>query len=129
MIFKGIVINGVVVMPPGAKLPDGSTVEISPADVAGKDDAFSELISQIAKPQDLPDDFAANHDYYLHGHNHNQQPRPGRWISATQLSTELTEQQTADEASELATLAAQTVGLAPDLATNHNHYLHGLPKR
>jgi hypothetical protein len=39
-----------------------------------------------------------------------------------------TEPQTEEFASKLLALAAETSNVPPDLATHHDHYLHGLPK-
>jgi hypothetical protein len=79
--------------------------------------------------RDLPDDLASNLDYYLHGHDHKQQPRRGRWIPATKATPELSPSQAEELASKLVALAAETSNLPPDLASQHDHYLHGLPKR
>jgi hypothetical protein len=77
---------------------------------------------------DLPDDLAINHDYYLHGLN-KQKPRAGRWIPASRSTPELTERQAAAFADKLLALAAETENLPSDLSANHDHYLHGLPKK
>jgi len=71
---------------------------------------------------------APNLDYYLHGHDHKQQPRRGRWIPVIKPTPELTESQAEKLASKLLALAAETTNLPPDLATHHDHCLHGLPK-
>jgi hypothetical protein len=76
----------------------------------------------------LPDDLAANHDFYLYG-THKKQPRRGRWIPANKDSSVLTERERMEFADKLTELASETRDLPADLAVNHNHYLHGLPKR
>ena len=126
----GRVKNGVIEFPPDAKLEEGQQVEIVAASLS-PDDAFVLRETVVAAPpvRDLPDDLASNLDYYLHGHDHKQQPRRGRWIPAAQTTPELTEPQAEEFASKLLALAAQTNNLPPDLASQHDHYLHGLPKR
>jgi len=69
-----------------------------------------------------------SYHYYLHGHDHKQQPRRGRWIPAAKRAPELTEPQAEELASKLLALAAETTNLPADLATHRDHYLHGLPK-
>ena len=91
--------------------------------------ALRETTTAAPPARDLPDDLAANHDYYLHGHAHKQQPRRGRWIPARKAMPELTVAQAEEFAGKLLALAAETRDLPPDLATHHDHYLHGLPKQ
>jgi len=88
-----------------------------------------ETVMATPPVRDLPDDLAANLDYYLHGHDHKQQPRRGRWIPAATTTPELTGPQAEEFACKLLVLAAETSKLPPDLAAQHDHYLHGLPKR
>jgi hypothetical protein len=66
--FKGTVKNGVVVLPPEAKLPDGAEVEVTPLEVAVDDPPFLRAILKLAKPRDWPKDFALNHAHYAKGH-------------------------------------------------------------
>jgi hypothetical protein len=131
----GKVSKGAVKLPPGVDLPDGTAVELvlpEPAKPApaSSEEAFVLRESALAAPtgRDLPDDLAINHDYYLHGGS-KQQPRLGRWISASKLTRELTGRQAAEFTDKLLELAAETSNLPPDLSANHDHYLHGLPKR
>ena len=131
----GKVSKGAVKLPPGVDLPDGTAVELilpeptKPAPVSSEE-AFVLRETALAFPavRDLPDDLAINHDYYLHGGN-KQQPRLGRWISTSQPTPELTERQAAEFTDRLLELAAETNNLPPELSANHDHYLHGLPKR
>ena len=125
----GTVKNGVVELPPDARLEEGQRVEVRALSVSPQD-AFVLRESVMAAPpvRDLPDDLAPNLDYYLHGHDHKQQPRRGRWIPAAKPTPELTELQAEELASKLLALAAETTNLPPDLATHHDYYLHGLPK-
>lgn len=83
--YRGIVQQGVIVLQDGA-LPEGTLVTIMPlASSEGKADApsssrdaatapasiWGKLVAlglQVEnEPCDLPPDFAANHDHYLHG--------------------------------------------------------------
>jgi len=114
MSVTGIVTNGVVVLPPGSTLVDGVEVTVEPIKVAPESDPFLAVIGNIARPRpDWPDDLAANHDYYLHGHDRKQQPRGARWIPSDLPTPVLTAEEAAEEANQLAMLAAETTGL-PD---------------
>jgi len=66
--YKGTVRNGVVVLPPGAKLPEGTTVQVTPLGAAPEDPQFLRSILKLAKPRDWPEDFALNHAHYMKGH-------------------------------------------------------------
>jgi hypothetical protein len=125
----GRVKNGVIEFPPDVKLEEGQRVEIVAASLS-PDDAFVLRETVVAAPRarELPDDLASNLDYYLHGHDHKQQPRRGRWIPAAKATPELSKSQAEEFASKLLALAAETSNLPPDLATHHDHYLHGLPE-
>ena len=125
----GTVKNGVIELPPNAKLEEGQRVEIVAASLSPEDEfVLRETVMAAPRIRDLPDDLASNLDYYLHGHDHKQQPRRGRWIPAAQIAPELTDPQVEEFASKLLALAAETSNLPPDLASHHDHYLHGLPK-
>jgi hypothetical protein len=128
--FKGTVRNGVIQLPLGAQLEEGQLVEIVAAPVPPENEFVLRESLMVAPPaRDLPDDLASNLDYYLHGHDHKQQPRRGRWILAARSTPELTREQANEFVSKLLALAAETSNLPPDLAAQHDHYLHGLPKR
>ena len=130
----GNVSNGVVKLPPGVELPDGTVVEVvlpeSKQSATGSpEEAFVLRETALAYPTfSGPDDLAANHDYYVHGTS-KRQPRIGRWISDTKPTPELTARQSAEFTDKLLAFAAETENLPADLSANHDHYLHGLPKR
>ena len=137
MSVTGRVVNGVVVLPPGSVLPEGAEVKVEAIPLTAADDPFVAAVEGMlegrsdgkeAAGSDLPDDLAANHDYYVHGHARKQQPRAARWINANG-EAELTEQEAAEEANQLMSMAAETSGLPADLAANHDHYLRDLRKQ
>jgi hypothetical protein len=66
--YKGTVKNGVVVLPPEAKLPDGVRVEVSPIETENGDPPFLLELLKLAKDRDWPEDFALNHAHYAKGH-------------------------------------------------------------
>jgi hypothetical protein len=78
MTVQGVVQGGVVVVPGGLSLPEGTPVSIialehkqssEPGDASipiGK--KLADLAKSLESlPCDLPSDLAANHDHYLHG--------------------------------------------------------------
>ncbi len=67
--YKGTVRNGVVVLPPDAKLPEGAAVEvIPPAPAQAEDDPFVAAIRKVAKPRPhWPRDYVRNLDRHLYG--------------------------------------------------------------
>jgi hypothetical protein len=70
MSYTGTVENGVVVLPPGVNLPDGTQVRVEPLKRQRRNRATTagELLLRFAgKAKGLPDDIARNHDHYLHG--------------------------------------------------------------
>jgi hypothetical protein len=82
MTYRGHVKNGVIVPEAGADLPEGAEVRIdvtvsenAPGPAQPHDeDATTEIPSfyeryksVIGVIKDLPQDFAANHDHYIHG--------------------------------------------------------------
>ncbi len=68
MSYKGIVKNGVVVLSPEEKLPEGAEVDVIPVSIRADDPPFLKAILKLAKPSDWPEDFALNHAHYTKGH-------------------------------------------------------------
>ncbi len=67
MSYKGKVKNGVVVLPPAAKLSEGDEVEVTPTPKPRGDD-FTEMLLAVAKKvRGLPRDLAKHHDHHLYG--------------------------------------------------------------
>jgi len=125
--FTGTVKDGVVVLAPGVKLPDGLEVELTVPDAASPEETF--VLHETAAPfptvAGLPDDLASNLDYYVHGHSHKQQPRRGRWIPRDKPTPEMSAVEADDHTDQLLKFAAEIEGLPPDLAANLDHYVHG----
>jgi hypothetical protein len=69
MELEGTVSNGVVVLDPGAEVPDGTRVRIvvpktAPSTVSP---LGQRLLKLAGTANDLPSDMAALHDHYIHG--------------------------------------------------------------
>lgn len=68
MSFTGKVQNGVVVLPPEIKLPEGTEVNVETRDVPPENDPFLQAILKSAKPRPhWPKDYALNHGHYVSG--------------------------------------------------------------
>ena len=70
MSYKGTVKNGVVVLEPGAKLPDGTMVRVEESPAIVKSEGELDpiwKIGELAVPTGIPD-LATNIDHYLYGH-------------------------------------------------------------
>jgi hypothetical protein len=68
MSFRGVVKNGVVVLPPEAQLAEGVEVEVAVLGVEKEDDPFWQAVDKLAKPRPhWPDDYSLNHGHYLRG--------------------------------------------------------------
>lgn len=66
--YTGTVKNGVVILPPEAKLPDGTAVEVKLMDEPSANPPFLQELLKLAKDRDWPSDFALNHAHYAKGH-------------------------------------------------------------
>ena len=68
MSYTGTIKNGVVVLPPGVQLPDGTQAELTPLNSGNDAEKFTDELLRIAgRTKNLPPDLARNHDHYLHG--------------------------------------------------------------
>ena len=68
MSVTGKVVNGLVVLPPGTKLPEGAEVRIETLKLTSEDDSLVAAVEKLAKPRPhLPKDYALNHGHYLRG--------------------------------------------------------------
>ena len=64
----GTVKNGVIILPPGTKLPEGVEVKIETVESTVANDPFLAAIERLAKPRPhLPKDYALNHGHYVRG--------------------------------------------------------------
>jgi len=68
MSVTGKVIDGLIVLPPGIKLPEGAVVKVETVEGVGADDPFVAAVEKLAKPRPhLPGDYALNHGHYIRG--------------------------------------------------------------
>ena len=68
MSFKGTIQNGVVVLPPEIKLPEGTEVNVEVPDLPPEKDPFIQAVLNLAKPRPhWPKDYALNHGHYVSG--------------------------------------------------------------
>jgi len=70
MSYKGTIKNGVVVLEPEAKLPEGTAVRVEPESQPILNDADLDpawRMDELAGPTGIPD-LAVNVDHYLYGH-------------------------------------------------------------
>ena len=68
MSYTGKVKNGVVVLPPEVKLPEGTEVKVEPLALLAEDDPFIAAVIKLAKPRPhWPKDYALNHGHYISG--------------------------------------------------------------
>ena len=68
MTYIGKVHNGVVVLPPEARLPEGADVKIEPIGQEDELDPFVAAARKVAKPRPhWPKDYALNHGHYVKG--------------------------------------------------------------
>ncbi len=68
MSVTGKVVNGLVVLPPGIRLPEGATVKVETLELAAHPDPLVAAVEKLAKPRPhLPRDYALNHGHYVRG--------------------------------------------------------------
>jgi hypothetical protein len=68
MSYTGKVKNGVVVLPPEVKLPEGTEVKVEPLELLPEDDPFIAAVIKLAKPRPRwPKDYPLNHGHYVSG--------------------------------------------------------------
>ncbi len=64
MSVTGKVRNGVIILPPGIKLPEGATVKIETLELTSQDDPLVAVVEKLARPRPhLPKDYALNHGH------------------------------------------------------------------
>lgn len=69
MSLEGTVVNGVIVLDQDNHLPEGARVEVNlkSAPVEAGKPTLDFLLKYAGAIKDLPADFAAQHDHYIHG--------------------------------------------------------------
>jgi hypothetical protein len=68
MSVMGTVQNGVVVLPAGTVLPEGTTVKVQTIEVGVEEDPFLAAVRKTAKSRPhWPKDYALNHGHYVGG--------------------------------------------------------------
>jgi Asp/Glu/hydantoin racemase len=65
MTFTGIVSNGVIVLDQPGALPEGTRVRVI-ATTEEKKPTLANLLKYAGILQDMPSDFAEQHDHYIH---------------------------------------------------------------
>jgi hypothetical protein len=69
MSITGKIKNGVVVLPPRTKLPEGADVQVETIDLLSENDPRIATILKLSKPRPhWPKDFALNHAHYTKRH-------------------------------------------------------------
>jgi len=68
MAIEGTVTNGTIVLDPPLVLPEGARVEVVLKPAVDQPKTLREILLETAGCMtDLPVDFAAQHDHYIHG--------------------------------------------------------------
>jgi hypothetical protein len=67
MIYHGHIENGVVVFDSHINLPEGAQVRVEAIDKPARKTLAEKFRAVVGKAENLPEDFAANHDHYIHG--------------------------------------------------------------
>lgn len=68
MSLEGTVVNGTIVLDGGEQLPDGTRIKVivTPAEPK-QQPTLQALVEMAGALDDLPPDFAREHDHYIHG--------------------------------------------------------------
>ncbi len=68
MTFIGRVSKGAIVLPPDVQLPDGLELQVTIPELPAVSSKAGERLAKFAGiVNNLPPDFAKNHDHYIHG--------------------------------------------------------------
>lgn len=126
MTLLGHIQNGMIVLDEAMTLPDGMKVrvELLPIGNAQVEDdpkpssLYDHYQSIIGAIDDLPEDFAAQHDHYIHGVPKTETSQSQESLDASPTLYE-----------QLQPIVGALKGLPPDLAKNHDHYIHGQAKK
>jgi hypothetical protein len=68
MSVAGKIVNGLLVLPPGIKLPEGAAVKVETLESPASGDPLSAAVEKLAKPRPhLPPDYGLNCGHYMRG--------------------------------------------------------------
>ncbi len=67
MSYTGTVIGGLVKLPPEANLPDGTAVRVETVEANDRRPLVQKLEEIARNMPPMPEDWAAQHDHYIHG--------------------------------------------------------------
>ena len=67
MTIDGTVVNGVIVLDPPHQLTEGARVRVIVPERESPGPTLTGLLKYAGALPDLPSDFAAQHDHYIHG--------------------------------------------------------------
>jgi hypothetical protein len=67
MTLQGTVVNGVIVLNEPVPLPEGTAVQVVIPEPAEAKPTLLSLLKLAGTAKELPSDFAAEHDHYIHG--------------------------------------------------------------
>ena len=67
VVFEGTVREGVIVLAEEVRIPEGTRVQVRLIPTAADQPTLLSLLKLAGIAKDLPADFAAQHDHYLHG--------------------------------------------------------------
>lgn len=69
MVYTGKIENGVVRLDGGHELAEGTVVRVEEVNGVEQSDSggYQDLLAHAGTIKGLPDDFARNHDHYIHG--------------------------------------------------------------
>jgi hypothetical protein len=72
MVYEGTIANGAVVLDNGAHIPDGTLVKVivpveKSAPPRSDEPTLRWMLKYAGTVDDMPPDFAAQHDHYIHG--------------------------------------------------------------
>lgn len=124
MTYQGHFVNNMIILDDAVNVPDGVSVRVEflsnpvsevpaeevPIDVP-EPTLYDSLKEFIGAATGLPEDFAAEHDHYIHGTPKRSENYSPRTI-----------------AERLENVIGKGTGLPSDFAENHDHYIHGAPK-
>jgi len=67
MTYRGHVKNGQITLDEPAQLPEGAEVQVAVVEGAAAEPTIWDKLRAIAGTVEAPEDWARNHDHYIHG--------------------------------------------------------------